>query len=695
MSIKKGNPINPKELEGIIIDKLESINTAVRNLIPIGFNELYNIVASKIFNIRPKVDNPIYSTRSGSNLNAIEADTTQPNIGASFLGTPWTQELAQNFGVTTYANINRGSLTEPYLKIAPKAPYNPTSDLFGGVPLRGNSPLIHRGFVGLSNWFDDRNIRLYVDETGGTLSIKANQLSLFSPYSESIDEADEYIYKEGFRLTQPISNIDLQVNCSGLAEGDYLVYAEGTGAYEDISLSPGDLNIGFKAVDNLQTDYSVRWTGNYTGTPMFGSSIGTGLRYERPLGVIYSNGTNVEVSQVTAWEETISTAVNADPVYTKQYQQCTSTDTTVTLNTVNNDRRIIPAYYYFNLDNDNLVNTVTYNGIIRDIPGAGGNQISIEASEWSATSPSIEGYITQCELTNGLGDSLWVKNYPITSEEVIYTNGDAGDPYQGRGLYLWLVARVRDSRTAGTNEGDIQGNSIQLGVWLHSSPAWDVIENNSGVSRSTSSVLWWARDSVYRCRIGWISTDTSNAKIPVSIVDGHHTFKTVNRLSAITNAPLEHLTIGTSSTTSTSATPNYTAVSLNQCKVLPVWNNNGLGATTTSTSVTCTEIDLELWNVSGTRSTGTSWVSVVTDTMATAAGQDINLVTDIGDIPSHKGIVVNANNEGFIYNKNETITVGTNDTLYWSALGADGGAFWDGQLKMAIVKGFYLPFSYK
>lgn len=687
MNFEKGDPINPKKLESTIINKFDSIGTAVQNLIPIGFNELYNVVSSKIFNIRPKVDNPIYSTRSGSNLNAIEADTTQPNIGAVFLNTPWTQELASSFGVNSYANINRGSLTEPYLKITPKVPYNPASDLFGGVPLRGNNPFLFRGFVGLSNWFEDSNIRFYVDETGGTMTLKAKQLSLYSPYTELADESEEYIYEEGIRLSKPINNFTKVVDCSGLAEGDYLVYAEGTSAYDSIDIALNDVSIGFKSVNDLETDYGVRWTGNFDG-----SSIGTSLRYERPLAVAYSNGTGVEVSQVTAWEESIGTALNADPAYTKQYQQCTSTDTTVSLNTVTNDRRLIPAYYYFNLDNDNLVNTVTYNGLVRDIPGAGGNKVTIEAPEWNDGSPNLSVHVDQCELTNGLGDSLWIRDLDLGPDDIIFVNGDVGDPFQNRGLYLWLVANIRDSSITGTSHQGVNGYSLQYGIWAHSSPTWDAIENNSGVSRN---ILWYAKDDTFRCRIGWVSSDENFANIPVTIVDGHHIYKNVNRFWADSNAPLKHLTLGTSSTTNVTNDPAWTSVSLNQCKVLPVWNNNGLGATTTSTSVTCTSIDIELWNVSGTRTTGTSWVGVTTDTMSTAAGVDINAATDISDIPAAKTIIVDATNEAYIYNKNDSITVGTGDTIYWSALGADGGSFWDGQLKMAIVKGFYLPFSYE
>lgn len=686
--INKGEPINPKKLENLIVSKFNSIFTTLSRLIPIGFNSLYNVIEEKTFSIRPKVINPIYSTRSGSDENAISADITQPNIGSSYLGTPWTASLGQRFGVDQYTNINKGSTQEPYDKIVPKVPYNPTTDLFGGVPLRGNAPLLHRGFVGLSNWFEDSNIRAYVDESGGTFTLKAKQLSMLYPYREIItsDDYDEYVYKKGIALSQPIANINKSVNCSGLSEGDYLAFITGTGTYSNNTFTQDDLDIRFKDIDSLSTDYGITWSGD----PSF-SSYGTAHRYERPLFVVYSNGTGIETSSVTAWEEVIGTNTNSDPKYSKLYQQCTSTDTTTTLQTLDSDRRMIPAYHYFNNNNDKLISNITYSGIIKDIPGAGGNKVTIDAPIWSASSPLLNISVAQCELTNGTR-SLWIRDLNLSGDDIYYQNGSPSDPYQQRGLYIWLVANIKDASkgTFGTSISDIPGYSLDTKVVLHSSPTWSSDNhNNSGTTRSTT--FWYTSDDVYRCRIGWIPTDPNRTAIPTKIVDGKHMFPTVNRFTGGANNSLKNLTLGTGGTDGT-----YQPVSLNQCRILPIWGNNGLGSTTTCTSVACTSINMELHNISGTRTTGTSWVGVTTDTISTAAGIDVQTTGAVDQLSGSPWLGASVSGtDSYIYRDTFDMSVGTNDTIYYTGTGADGGSYWNGTLKMALVRGFYLPYSWQ
>ncbi len=691
MSINKGEPINPKKLENIIIEKFDSIFTSLTGLIPIGFNSLYNITAAKTFNLRPKVINPIYSTRSGSDVNAINADTTQPNIGAAFLGTPWTLTLGYSFGLGSYANINKGLTSEPYAKISPKVPFNPATDLYGGVPLRGNAPLLFRGYVGLSNWFEDANIRASIDQSGGTLSIKAKQLSMFYPYRES-DSQDDYAetaYKQGIALSKPISDINLLVDSTGLTEGDYLVYITGTGSTDNITFTQSDLAVRFKDATDLSTDYGITWSGEEAGSANLSYH-----RYERPLFLVHSNGTGIESSNVTAWEEVVGTNTNADPKYTKQYQQCTSTDTSTTLQTLDNDRRMIPAYHYFNNNSNQLIDTVCYNGIAKDILGAGGNKVIINAPVWASNDPQMDIYVDQCELTNGTS-SLWVKNLSLGADDIFYSNGSPLDPYQKRGLYIWLLAKVKDAKYAasGTNISNVEGYSLDYKIALHSSPTWnpDSIGNNSGSHQQTG--FWYTTEDPYRCRIGWIPTDPNNTAITTKIVDGHHTFPSVNRFTGGANNALPNLSVGTGTTTAGLFEP----VSLNTCKTLPIWGNNGLAAITTSTAVACTSIDLELYNVSGTSTTGTNWVGVTTDTIATAAGIDIQTTGSLDQLSGSPwlGVDHSTGTKAHLYSTQHTLSIGTNDNLYYAGTGADGGAYWSKTFKMALVKGFFLPYSYE
>lgn len=687
--INKGDPINPKQLEDIITSNFSTIFESVTNLIPIGFNSLYNVTGSKTFSIRPKVINPVYSTRSGSDISSLTEDTTQSNIGAAYLGTPWTVNLGSAFGLTNYQLNNLGTIQEPYDKIAPIAVYNPATDIYGGVPLRGNMPLIFRGTLGLSNWFEDQNIRSFVSESGDSLTVKAKQVSLYCPYQEAYDTPVDYMYKEGFRLAKPVADIDISVDTTSLAEGDYLAYLLGTSGTTSIDLDPSDISLEFVEASSLDLsiDYGVAWSGKGAGAYPDGHLV-----YERPLFIVHSNGTGIETSNVTAWEEIVETNTNSNYKYSKLYQQCSSVDTTINLATSDIDRRMIPAYHYFNNNNDKLISCVSYNGIVRDIPGAGGNKVTLDAGVWDASSIQLSGYIDQCEVTDGT-TSLWVKNLPISSENIIYVNGDSLDPYQKRGLYVWLTVSPEhnpEKSISGTSTLVDEGYHFDYRVVLHSSPTWesDPTTNNSGVSKGTYSSSWWKKSNAYRCRIGWIPTATGiNITKPIKITDGHHVYSSLDKYDLY----LYNYTIGSGGNH-----PTYEPCSLNQCKVLPVWGNNGLGTITTSTSVACTSIDLELYNYSGTGVTGTSWVGVTTDTISTAAGVDVKTTGALSPNSGNAWLSTNiGGTETYMYRSSHTLSIGTNDTLYYTGTGADGGAYWNQTYKMALVKGFYLPYSWR
>lgn len=667
MSVSPGNPINPNSLVDLVKTKYQTILSKLTTLIPLGFNSEYTIVGTKIFNIRPKVINPYYSSRSGSDINNLTADTTQPNIGVAFLGTPWTHQLSKDFGLDNYAISSLGDTSQPFIKLQPTLKINPVSDLVGGIPYLGNSPFINRGHLAFSNSFEDANIRGYTTPSGDNLVVKAQSLGLAYTYVDSFGLEDKISngYGTGIKYSNPLYNFSGTVVGTNLTAGDYVVMVTGTSTRNKSIVGS---SIFLVPTSDLYYSYGAN---SYNLIPTHGIGA-TNIVYERPLFSVYSNGTSLEVSSQTAWNETISTGLNTPHQYGKVYQQATSENTAQLVSSRTDDRRLIPTYYYYNLNNSTYVDLVGYQGLIKDAPGAGANQVYLTTQTIGGSSV-VKGVIEQCEITNGT-NSIWVKN--INVEDILNIQG-TGYNTTGTGSYIWLVGDVieRSTPTGSTYSQSDKGNILHLAIYRDQFSKWSQVQKQSGNILSVSNRI--LKEDTYRCRLGWIPRDGSDSQV-ITINNEKHYYPNINRFSTTLN----ELTLGTGQTTS----GLYNKVTYNTCKVLPF----------VGTNLPITSLDLEMWNISGTSVTGTTWVAATTNTIATAVNTDISLVQAIGT----KGNAAFLGSPGsgtsnYIFSSNHTLPIGTNDSLYYAGTGADGGSYWNKSFKMALVKGFTLPYSFE
>jgi hypothetical protein len=670
--INKGDPINPKNLTDLITGKFSQILSSITTFIPLGFNSLYQTTGTKSFLIRPKVENPVYDTRSGSIQYDYLADENQGKIGAAYYGTPWTQQLAINFGISNNFDYSLGSQKEPFIKYSNKLLVNPVTDILGGVPFRGNSPFINNGYLGMSNSFEDKNIRLYVDTEGTNLNIKASQISVMSRGTSYTVEANQYdadydvLASESDRFnleTITLNNIDLTLDSSALSfpDKDYTVYLE-----YDPSVGSSSLNV---------TDTSNLVKGS--SYPIINDpSTWINTKYYRPLFLIRSDeNSRFTTSTINAWEETES-GTNGNNIYTKLYQQSSSPDTTETISTIDIDRRAVPAWFYLDNDNNFCVSKTNYSGLIRHIPGAGASKVIIKRLEYPVTNDvtgnnevPVQIKVGSCELTDGT-TSLWVKDIDISSTNYVLTYNTSGIPYK-KGYYLWLLANPKSIGDSGTSSN----TNLSLKVLASESPTWESINGNYGAKTYGTDIH---NGYTHRCRIGYLppfyrTGYTTGSSEPFVAYDGEYFFPNLSWYSAVTN---QHNTIATGS-----RNVSYDVLDFNTFKSIPQYGISEAG--TCGTSLTCKE--LLVMNV---LSTGTK----VTSGTGIAAG----VIPGVYSLPivARLGIRTDAGKKTTLI-QHERIPLMENDILKYTGTGYDGGSTVNYRWVSSWLKGFYLPFDYR
>jgi len=616
--INKGDKITKQSLLSLLTSRYDVLIGDIVNFIPLGFNELYTITAEKIFNKRPKVIQNTYSTRSGSILDINGGDVSQSNIGAAYLGSPYTLELGEALGLSTYANSALGLSAEPFIKSEPLLAYNPTTDLIGGgVPFHGNSPFIWRGFMAFSNSIEDTNVRTQVSSDGTTFNLKAKSISVMvraqstADFTIGTDSMSAFTDRTNLELKH-LQGVNLNATSadivSGSGAGDYLVWLIYNATTLDSKLIMVKWDADYTMVNGiLNKPYSAYFT-DYAG-----------YRYTRPIAVTYYNGTNFITSTQEAWGEA-ATTVNAEPTYGKLYQQVSSPNPIIRENTSSNDRRIIPSNYYIDTKNNSIIGKTVYSGLIRHIPGASGNRITmqVQAGNYS-TLGSYKLDIDQCELTDG-STSIWVKDLDLPTLTISAVNdltfAEGGS--HPNTAYIWLCA----DPTSVLDPTGGETNNLRLKLVYTKRPTWDSDWNHSDNFKRHGNVgLSEAIDPKYthRCRIGWLNLsylvspgdDSAGGYI---MRDGVYTL--TNDLKGKTNTGLSSLyglaggwTIGTGATTggTYSILTTGTGASTVPLHFLPYYGSMG-------TSLACTELKIGLAINSGISiSMGTApWVAIST-----------------------------------------------------------------------------------
>lgn len=694
--INKGNPINPKELLDIVSSKFNTILTNIVNFIPLGFNELYTVTGTKSFSIRPKVSNPVYSARSGSVQFEYLADTSQPNIGVAYYGTPWTQELATNFGVTNNFDYNLGSKREPFPKYTNKLSINPATDIVGGVPFRGNSPFINNGFIGMSNGFEDQNLRLYVDTSGTTLTFKAAQVSVLSRGTNYdigtavggfVYVGDSEIQRFNLEM-KTLKDIDLSTTSVGHIpditgyEGDLVLWLVRNELYDTTELKLTTIDDLYKLDSYPIIDHPALQSEDYV-RPLYI------IRHEAFTNDLMGTDYFFNLSNVYAWGESASDNTNGDTKFTKLYQQSSGADTTLQIQTIEEDRRAIPAWYYLDNDNSFIVEKTNYSGLIRHIPGAGASKVKIKRESYPISSTvedndnvpvTIE--IGSIELTNGV-TSIWVKDLNITTTNGGLYSALSFETSTSRGLYLWLLADPLS--IAVSNIGSSYSptyRNLRMILIASGSPTWDAIDGNFGMSAFAAAYP----EYTHRCRIGYLPPSaitgiTTGTSEPFVAYDGDYYFPNLNYYSTITN---QHNCIGTG------VTDGLNLFHTDALRSLPQY-----GISVSGTRGTCSAAkEILTMNVmsSGTAvgttlatGTGAQWAGIVPSSAMSSTTTKDDYLLKVFNFEGKQTTLVEHKRIGLL----------KNDSLYYMGTGADGGAALNYRLKSSWLKGFYLPFDYR
>jgi hypothetical protein len=713
MNVNKGDKITKKSLTDMISQKYDSIISSIVNYIPLGFNDLYTITAQKIFNIRPKVVQNTYSTRTGSIVDVAGGDTSQSNIGAAYLGSPYTLELGEALGLATYSNSGLGSSEQPFIKAEPLLAYEPVTDLIGGgVPFHGNTPFMWRGYMAFSNFFEDTNIRTIVSSDGNTFTLTAKSISVMiraqatTDFTMGTDSMNTYTDRSNLEM-KTLSSVNINATSASLVEGtgagDYLIWL----IYNPTTLDK--LLIGVKWTSDLTT---INGIVNIPYSDYFTDYAG--YTYTRPIAVVYWDGTDFITTKQQAWGE-LATTTNAEPIYGKQYQQVSSPDPIIRENTSTDDRRMIPSYHYMDQKNNTIIGKTVYSGLVRHIPGAGGNRIKmqIQSGDYSGAG-AVKIDINQCELTDG-STSIWVKDLDIpplnvtsttAATDLVHLNGESQTGYAG---YLWLCADTRSMLDPTGSET----NNLRLKLFLSNSPTWNpdwdsstILDNakrygNSGVGSNYSKYT-------HRCRIGWLRiyyfgayNDQSGGyrmHNGVYTIDSDLLGRTYNGLTSL-NSFTGGWTIGTGYTTGGAYTLISTGTSIPIWATLPYFGSLG-------TSLACTEMRIGLYLNSGTAiSMGTApWVAVTTsidrhDNYRKGSGTE-------GTRPSTDGyrsdvccLGYEYGNAGAVGGLAQTLGYGIytlpidvdgQTRLYYAGTGGEGAVI-GGNTRRAVVQGFTLP----
>jgi len=564
---KKGQDINPKELETLIHTKFKDLISLISKYIPLGFNETFSITGYKTFLTRPKVTNPTYSTVS-------KGDTIQPAIGAAFLGTPYTLELGQNLGLANYQTFNFGSKDEPFFRANNNFLYNPNSDLVGGVPIKGNSPLLFNGFVGFNNFFEDSNIRTYSNEDGTELTIKAKRISLMirpqnlNDFTVTNDSIKNYTDRFNMEL-KSFNDINITMNVNTpfaptVSNGYYpanttgdqaiwLVFDPSKSSVEAIRV-PWNFDY-VKVLGVINNPYNQGGNSFLADYPSY--------KYVRCVACVHVNdySNTFDVSRTLAWGET-ATGSNGNYGYTELYQQDSSPDTTIRLTTQTNDRRIKPAFYYLDQKNDVLINKTFYNGITRNLPGAGASKVFVQWKQEDGFARDLSIKVGSCELTNGT-QSIWLKDISFpslrleTTANLEYDGGGASFPSSNTGFYIWLTANPKSILDTSVYAGN---NNLRIKLVASQSATWDASNGNSGVSP-----IWKLPNAqyAYRARIAWVPDLGNNWGY--TMINGKYTF---NQFPTYISWNQNGDVIGTGNTTGGTYTAlNLTNVNIPRCSI--------------------------------------------------------------------------------------------------------------------------------
>lgn len=528
VNFKNGDPIKAFELETWIEDLYSSLRATVKNLIPLGTSVAFTLSGLKSFIYRPSISEPVISYDSRS-----VGVTSQPLKPTNFLGIPWSVSLAENLNLipSVSSNIQFTGNTETYIK-EDVLPYNPLTDLkFNGNPFLGNSPFINNGYLGFSNFCQDTNIRLYPNESGSILTVKARRVSALNRVSssttfnisdDSLSGFDNRFSPEWYHINNLNTTVSssLNLNTTSGVSGFYPSLSTSSGYDKDygvwlicnpynstslIALTLWDAN--YPVINNIVCN--LRTSGTYIVNE---SSISGNYPYIRCLGCVYLNSNGkFETSNKTGWGEFISSSVNSSFEYTELFQQDSELNTTVRNSTQADDRRIVPSYYYMEQNNTTLKNYITYNGVVRDASDTGPSQVSLKYTGNIDSPNSLVLSLNSCELSNGT-NSFWVSNLSTglnfwrdveTDLNSTINNRvkDAINTTSSTGWYFWLAANPlsileQNSLAKNPTTSTIQTNNLRLKLFVSSSSSW------SNIGGNYKSNLLSGYD--YRCRLGWI-----------------------------------------------------------------------------------------------------------------------------------------------------------------------------------------------
>lgn len=531
-----GKSLDPLELESDIFDLLRLLRNKVKDLIPVGGGIVFTFLNNKIFNLRPQVLNSTYSSISKNN-------TKQTEIFTQWLGTPLTLDLLDQLNVlkkydaTLEPNAGKDfsqfysyNGTSNEYKTEDVFPLNPTSDkVFDSMPMKGNSPFIFDGFLGFSNFVQDTNIRIYPNDTGTQLTVKAKRVTLFIPAQNSTDfiiTSDTIIGEPDRKELESIhiNDINFSISSNTLFNSGSLV----PGHFPSLNLGK---DVGVWLVkDNISDKLSViltDWSNSYITLngvvkyphPTWLSGSTANFKYYRCLGCVFVNSDGLfESSKTLAWGEN-ATTLNGNPAYTEMYQQNPEANFTFKNSTSPTDRRVIPSFYYLYQKNPSVQALVNYKGITRNSPGVGSNLVEVLIdSPLQNGNPTCNIKINSVELTDGI-ESFWLSNLNITlpsfnpSSNLGQTSMDTGTFISGTNYYVWLVANPKSILDLGNNAPD---NNLQLKILISKSDTWKNVASSWKTSNSRFTL---------RCRLCWIKTSaTTNEVHPFYMKDGTYQY---------------------------------------------------------------------------------------------------------------------------------------------------------------------------
>ncbi len=533
--IYKGKPINPLELQEDIRNLFILLRKKVRNFIPIGGGLPVLLQASKFFNTRPQVLNTNYSSITKNN-------TSQTEKTVEWLGTPLTLDLLTKLNVikkySADSETSAGEVFASFYQLDSKTndykkedvyPLNPTSDkLVDGIPLKANSPFIYNSYFGFSNFVEDTNIRFLPSQDGSTLNIKARRLSLLVwPQNTT----DFLVTNDLFRGEQDrkqiesieLNSIDITINSrtqfsvSPLTPGHYPTVQSGK-------------DFGVWVVYNSQTQQQsallTDWSNPYPSLngvvriPNSGWLSGSTINYiyYRCVACVHINSDGkFEVSKKLAWGD-ISTTPNGDYAYTEIYQQNSEANFTLQNSTTPEDRRIVPSYYYLYQINPSFYSLVNYSGIIKHIPGAGGNQVEVTIdSPIQNSTPTCVVKIESLEVTDSK-ESIWISdiNLNLSSLNPQTNNGqteiDTGTFTNGESYYVWFIVNpysILDRSPTAPKK------NLRMKLLITKSDNWREINS-----------AWKAANPgyIFRSRLFWINTKSNGEIKPFYMRDGFYRF---------------------------------------------------------------------------------------------------------------------------------------------------------------------------